>query len=147
MPPQYEYQKSVLGYRGTKTELEEVLIQRYSRLLQAQKLHGFKCGMHLHLALHPNDLMPEDVHKQVNDCFKWFKNKLNRAYTTIAFGWFKDGEYARRLCETNSIRIVHDVRGHICIHDYDLPMSKLVVFEKWLKGVLRNCRRWVSRKS
>jgi len=140
MAPQPTYLKGVLGYRGTKEELSAKLKKRYKAIAKVQQKYGFKVGMHMHLAIHPDLISSEEKDQSVKFVYKWINQffvKYGIEVTDINFGWYRYDQYTANLCKVNGLRIINDQRGFITIHDYDLPLSGKLRLEKWLRGKLR----------
>ncbi|KKM81923.1 hypothetical protein LCGC14_1324860 [marine sediment metagenome] len=135
MAPQYEYQKAVLGYRGTKQELERVLKQRYKRLKVLKTEYNFKVGIHIHFCLWPEELVKEEKKRIFDKYQKWISGFFD--IKSIAFGWFKLDGYLIYLCLNKSLEIKHYDFFAVNLHDYDLPISKLKIMENFLKDNLR----------
>jgi hypothetical protein len=133
MPPQIDYQRAVLGYRGTEQALTEILKQRYKELKMMQYSGGFKMGLHLHFCLNPEELSESEKEEVCLNSLE-FLNDVEG----IAFGWFKYDSYLKELCETNNLQILH---SGISFHDYDLPISKFKLIENWIKDKLRRLLR------
>ncbi len=139
MPPQYEYQKAIFGYRKTGQELEKILKERYSELKILQKEYGFKVGIHIHFCLYPKELSEEEKNRTFNEYQKWVMEFFD--IKSIAFGWFKMDQYLKDLCIAKGIEIKHYGFLSINIHDYDLPISKSKIIENLIKDNLRRLLR------
>jgi len=135
MPPQYEYQRAILGYRKTEQELEEILKKRYSELKILQKEYNFRVGIHPHFCLEPKELSEEEKKRTFNEYQKWILEFFD--INSIAFGWFKMDSYLENLCIAKGIEIKHYGFFSVNIHDYDLPISKMKIMENFLKDNLR----------
>ena len=137
MSPQFEYQKSVLGYRGTELELNKVLKQRYDKLKSLQKKYGFKIGMHVHICLNPVELSEPEKNILFLNSYKFLKDNLDNL-DGVSFGWFKCDSYLEELCKISNLSIFH---SGISFHDYDLPISRFKLFEYWMRDKLRRLFR------
>lgn len=135
MAPQYEYQKAVLGYRGTRQELEETLKQRYRRLRVLKEKYNFGVGIHIHFCLQPKELSEEEKNRNFDKYQNWIMEFFD--IKSIAFGWFKLDRCLANLCFDKGLKIKHYDFFAVNIHDYDLPISKLKIMENFLKDNLR----------
>lgn len=152
MPPQYHYQQSVLGFRGTKRGLDYILKKRYQILKRNQRKYGYGVGMHLHFALHPGELSEDErlagvkyAYLWINNIFRQMVNEKLYEVTNISFGWFKYDDFIKEVCDRNELRIVNDEIGSITLHDYDLPLSFFKIIEKKLRTDIRLVRRFFRR--
>jgi len=147
MAPQPTYLAGTLGYRGTKEELHKILTKRYKILAKVQNKYQFKVGLHLHLSLQPQSLSSKEKDHSLKYVYKWVSDIFQgssvyqKDIAAIAFGWYKYDKYMEKMCELNNIMIVNDLWGYITFHDYDLPLNKKKVFEKWLRVVLRKLKK------
>ncbi len=137
MSPQFDYQKAVLGYRGTELELKKILEQRYDQLKNLQERYGFKIGMHVHICLHPKKLPNHEKYDLLLDSYEYLAKIVGNP-EGIAFGWFKYDSYLEGLCRLSNLSILH---SGISFHDYDLPISKFKLTENWIKDKLRRLLR------
>ncbi len=137
MPPQLDYQKAVLGYRGTESELKRILKQRYKELRILQEKYMFKIGIHVHICLNPRELSETEKNKMFFDSYEFLKEIIENI-NGIAFGWFKYDYYLEGLCRLNNLSILH---SGISFHDYDLPISEFKLTENWIKDKLRRLLR------
>lgn len=137
MPPQYHYQKAVLGYEGTEQDLIEILKHKYNKLKSLQEKYNFKIGMHLHFCLNPKELSEQKKEKIFFNSYKFLKEIIGDI-NGITFGWFKYDSYLEELCKKNNLKILH---SGISFHDYDLPITKFKLFEVWIRDKLRRLFR------
>lgn len=138
MSPQFEYQRAVLGYRGTDLELKKKLEQRYDKLKNLQKRYGFKIGMHVHICLNPEELSKQEKGEIFSNAYEFLGGIIGEV-NGIAFGWFKYDSYLKGLClKEYNLEILH---SGISFHDYDLPISKFKLIENWIKDKLRRLLR------
>lgn len=167
MPPQYYYQQSVLGFRGSKQELSYILKKRYEILKKNQRKYGYGIGMHLHFSLQTEELSEEERLTGVKYAYNWINNIFRRRMsngdlyevTNISFGWFKYDEFIKEVCNKNALRIFNDEFGAITFKDYDLPLNKIQMFGKLLgtlkrlggrfikKFLFRGKRKWVGKRN
>ena len=133
MPPQLEYKRDVLGYRGTESELRKILKQRYNELRNLQEIYGFKIGLHVHICLNPRELPEVEKDKLFFNSYEFLKGIIENI-NGIAFGWFKYDSYLEGLCKTNNLPILHSGTS---FHDYDLPISAFKLVENWIRDKLR----------
>ena len=140
MSPQINYQQAVLGYRGTKQELEKVLKQKYNELKHRKGIYNFKIGMHIHMCLHPKELPEIEKDKMFFNSYEFLK-EIILDIDGITFGWFKYDPYLEGLCEKNHLQIIH---SGISFHDYDLPLTSFKLFESWLRNKLRKIKNFVK---
>lgn len=140
MPPQINYQKSVLGYNGTERELKKILKQRYLELKKLQDVLLFKVGLHIHISLFPEELKDDMKEGLFYDSF-YFLEDTFKSIEGITFGWFKYDSCLERLCAKTGFFILH--KG-ISFHDYDLPLRKSKLFEYWLRDKLRRIKLFLS---
>ena len=137
MSPQFEYQRAVLGYRGTELELKKILKQRYKELKSLQEVYGFRIGLHIHICLNPKELSITEKERVFFNSCKFLKEVI-KDIDGIAFGWFKYDSYLEDLCRLNKLPILH---SGISFHDYDLPISKFKLIEHWIRDKLRKVLR------
>ena len=137
MSPQIDYQKVVLGYRGTERKLEQVLNKRYAELRELKDECGFEVGLHIHICLNPEELSEREKIEIFNSSYR-FLNEVMGEINGVAFGWFKYDSYLRMLCMQNDLEILH---SGISFHDYDLPISKFKIIEHWIRDKLRRLLR------
>lgn len=153
MPPQYHYQQSVLGFRGSKKELNNILKKRYQILKRNQRKYGYGVGMHLHFALHTEELSEDERLVGIKYAYLWINkifrqrmsNKKLYEVINISFGWFKYDLFIQEVCDRNGLRIVNDEIGAVTIHDYDLPLSFFNLIEKIIRTTIRIIRRFFRR--
>jgi len=140
MSPQFEYQKNVLGYCGTKRELEKMLKKRYLGLKKLQEVFQFKVGLHLHVSLFPGE-MRDNLKKDLFHNSIYFLEDIFNFIDGVTFGWFKYDVYLKTLCSNSQFPILH--KG-ISFHDYDFPVGNLKLFEFWLRDKLRGAKLFLS---
>jgi len=140
MPPQFNLQKSAFGYGGTERELEKILKQRYLELKHLQESFQFKVGLHIHVSLFPRELSESIKENLFNKSFYFIEN-IFKFVEGVVFGWFKYDDYLKKLCAKRKIPILH--KG-ISFHDFDLPISKLKLFECWGRDKLRRAKLFLS---
>ncbi len=138
MPPQYEYQYAVLGYRGTKRLLKEKLSQKYQKLEKLRQKYHFKVGMHLHLSLFPEEIKQKEKEKIFQEGYSFLKEFFPKI-PIIVFGWFKYDNHMKKLCNYYKINIQH--KG-LSFHDYDLPLTKKSLIEEWCRDKFRKILSW-----
>jgi len=145
MTPNYYYQYSVLGYRGSEEELEKILKERYTYLISLKERHNYKIGIHIHFSLNPKELLKEEKKKILIENISWL-SKFHWIDKIVSFGWFKSDEYLKNLCKEFNFEIKHYAPFVINVHDYDLPLSFTKKIENFIKDILRrlfrneNCR-------
>lgn len=135
--PNYQYQCSVLGYRGTETQLTQILTKRYAQLKELWKEYDFDVGLHIHLSLFPKELPKKEKEKEISKAFVFFTDVIGRNPDSIAFGWFKYDSYLEGFSQKLGMKIMH--KG-FCLHDYDLPLSKFKFMECCLRDILRRIK-------
>jgi hypothetical protein len=136
MPPQIDYQKVLNSYRGSKEDLEKILIKRYKILKEMRDKNGFKVGLHIHFSLYPRDLTEKEKEKEFFEGYD-FIFKIFQKVDGIVFGWYKYDDFLEKLCKEKNLEIKHWELFGINIHDYDLPLSKISSFERLIKDFLR----------
>lgn len=148
MPPDYIYQQSVLGFRGTEKELTRILKQRYLQLSKLKtRLYikyvddytqdlDFEVGLHLHTTLFPEELTKIEKTKMLTNGIG-FLNSIFGDINGIAFGWFKYDKYLENLTSKYNLEIFH--KG-VSLHDYDLPLTKTKLLECWTRNILRSVK-------
>ena len=153
MPPQYHYQQSMLGYRGTKEDLIYILKKRYEILKKNQRKYGYGIGMHLHFSLQPEELSEEERLAGVKYAYNWINNIFRQRLvsgklyevTNISFGFFKYDSFIKEVCDRNVLRIVDDEFRAITFKDYDLPLNKIKMFGKFLTTMKRLFGRFLKK--
>ncbi|MDD5133563.1 MAG: hypothetical protein PHD81_00625 [Candidatus Nanoarchaeia archaeon] len=138
MPPQYEYQYSVLGFRGSKEELNKILTKRYVELAELQKVYGFSTGIHLHVSIHTKDVSEKAKAEMLDTGMKCLSKYFK--IDGITFGWYKYDDYLNNLCKINNLAVMHYNFFSVNLHDYDLPISKSKIAEEWLRALVRKLR-------
>jgi hypothetical protein len=134
MPPQAEYQRSVLSYKGSAKQLTEKLKSRYSLL------SSYNLGMHVHLSIHPEEL-GMDVIRKVKSQLKFLEKATGIIITDVSFGWYCYDDRVKRFCRKNDLNIVNDDLTAISVHDYQLPLSFSTKFSEYLRQLIRIFRK------
>ena len=138
MPPQYEYQHAVLGFRGSKKELNEILRKRCEELRRLREEYGFLIGIHLHVSIHCGKIPNKDKTKLLKDGLEWLSKFFK--IRSIAFGWYKYDNHLKKICYDNNLAIIHYNFLSFNLHDYDLPPTKKKLGEEWVRAFLRRLK-------
>ena len=152
MPPQYHYQQSMLGFRGTKEELNYILKKRYGILKRNQKKYGYGIGLRLQFGLNPEQLSEDEKMVGVKYTYNWinniFRERLSNGkmyeVTNISFGGYKYDDFIKEVCHKNVLRIVDDEVKAITFKDYDLPLNKFKMFGKLVSTLNRIFWRFIK---
>lgn len=138
MPPQYEYQYSVLGFRGSRNDLNNILKSRCKELKELQKKYQFLVGLHLHVSIHCKTLSNKIKTDLLENGFDWLSKFFN--IQGIVFGWYKYDEHLKKICSEKNLEILHYNFFSFNLHDYDLPPTKKRLIEEWLRAFLRQLK-------
>lgn len=138
MPPQYEYQYSVLGFRGSKEELEEILKKRCEELKLLKNKYNFLIGMHLHVGIDCEKIPEEDKFSLFKNGKEWLSKFFK--IKGIVFGWYKYDNFLKKLCHENDLEIMHYNFFSFNLHDYGLPPTKKRLAEEWIRAFLRELK-------
>lgn len=136
MAPEMDYQRSVMGFRGTATELKKILAERYEKLRQLSLIFHFRIGLHFHLTLFPESLSTKEKSRQFEKAY-YFLMDIFGEVDGVAFGWFIFDKFTKNLCENRGIPICHGKLFSIVCHDYNLPLTSMKKTEYLLRGIVR----------
>lgn len=99
-------------YKGTKEELEVLMIERYKII---EKLSA-DIGLHLHLSLMPEKMSYEDQEKRIEEAMKWMTTN-NLKHSSINFGWYKYSDDTLEIVRKKGVMLLEKGKA---LHDYEI---------------------------
>lgn len=135
MNPDYDYQKAVMGFRGTAVELKKTLSERYEKLRELSLIFHFRIGLHFHLTLFPESLPEKEKLRQFEKAY-YFLMAIFGEVDGVVFGWYKSDRYLDKLAQEHKLDIYY-----VGIHDYDMPLTNSKLLEFKARDILRKLLR------